>query len=359
MFGDMSLPAIFLIAFVIVLALIGVFAWLRFRAGGLSVSSARGRQARLGVIESAAVDGRRRLLLVRRDNVEHLIMVGGPADLLVEANITRAQAVATREGVTQRPAEPGWQAPLDNGQWPSPAEPAPRTGRVGERPSVAAPTADEPPLPPPPEFAPRAGVGERFQGHAAEPSRAGMRVEPQPPRVPEAPRAPAEARRPLAAPPRASEEGHAGDRHLAEMAMQLEAALRRSGPSAPARESGEAPPSRRPGEPRIGTEPREPRSSLVERARQSRASASFTPARSRPATPPSPPPPPPVEPAPDAAAPPDAPDVPPSRPEAPEQPATPASEPAGEGATEPQDGPKPASLEEEMANLLGRSPGKA
>src|SRR5581483_1340423 len=45
------------------------------------------------------VDGRRRLVLVRRDNVEHLLMIGGPADLVVEPNIVR--------GVPQRdPALP-------------------------------------------------------------------------------------------------------------------------------------------------------------------------------------------------------------------------------------------------------------
>ena len=38
----------------------------------------RGRMPRLAVIDAAAVDGRRRLVLVRRDNVEHLLMIGGP-----------------------------------------------------------------------------------------------------------------------------------------------------------------------------------------------------------------------------------------------------------------------------------------
>ena len=50
----------------------------------------RGRMPRLAVIDAAAVDGRRRLVLVRRDNVEHLLMIGGPTDIVVEANIVRA-----------------------------------------------------------------------------------------------------------------------------------------------------------------------------------------------------------------------------------------------------------------------------
>src|SRR5262245_43232178 len=82
------------IAILIVLALIGAVAWVvrRFAGGGVGASGARGRMPRLAVIDAAAVDGRRRLVLVRRDNVEHLLMIGGPADLVVEPNIVRNAA---------------------------------------------------------------------------------------------------------------------------------------------------------------------------------------------------------------------------------------------------------------------------
>jgi flagellar protein FliO/FliZ len=42
---------------------------------------------RLGVVDHANVDSRRRLVLVRRDNVEHLIMTGGPVDVVIETGI--------------------------------------------------------------------------------------------------------------------------------------------------------------------------------------------------------------------------------------------------------------------------------
>ena len=42
---------------------------------------------RLEIIDHASVDGRRRLVLVRRDNIEHLIMIGGPVDVVVETGI--------------------------------------------------------------------------------------------------------------------------------------------------------------------------------------------------------------------------------------------------------------------------------
>src|SRR5215207_10559367 len=111
LFGAEVSPALkFFIAFVIVLALIGVTAWLvrRFGAERFGGSSARGRQPRLAVVDAAAVDGRRRLVISRRDNVEHLLMIGGPTDLVVEQNIVRAVPVAQpREAQPQRaPGDP-------------------------------------------------------------------------------------------------------------------------------------------------------------------------------------------------------------------------------------------------------------
>ena len=109
LFGaEMPLALRFFIAFVVVLGLIGVTAYVVRRFGGerLGAATARGRQPRLAVVDSAAVDGRRRLLLIRRDNVEHLLMIGGPTDVVVESAIVRATA-APREPVPPRaPAQP-------------------------------------------------------------------------------------------------------------------------------------------------------------------------------------------------------------------------------------------------------------
>src|SRR5262245_7154556 len=126
LFGsEMPLAARFFIAFLIVLALIGLTAWLvrRFGASRLG-ASARGRQPRLAVIDAATVDGRRRLVLIRRDNIEHLLMIGGPTDLVVEPNIVRAMAARevvrepARAGATIEPAVRS-SPPCANG-WPLP-----------------------------------------------------------------------------------------------------------------------------------------------------------------------------------------------------------------------------------------------
>lgn len=44
-------------------------------------------ERRLGVVEQTSVDSRRKLLLVRRDGVEHLILTGGPVDVVIETGI--------------------------------------------------------------------------------------------------------------------------------------------------------------------------------------------------------------------------------------------------------------------------------
>jgi flagellar protein FliO/FliZ len=51
-------------------------------------------EPRLGVSELANIDGRRKLVLVRRDDVEHLLMIGGPVDLIVEEKIRLTEAAA-------------------------------------------------------------------------------------------------------------------------------------------------------------------------------------------------------------------------------------------------------------------------
>ena len=44
-------------------------------------------EPRIEVVEHASIDGKRRLILIRRDDVEHLIMTGGPVDVVIETGI--------------------------------------------------------------------------------------------------------------------------------------------------------------------------------------------------------------------------------------------------------------------------------
>ena len=78
------------IAALIVLAILYRLAF----AHRLRVPGGRTRQPRLGLVDAFSLDGQRQLVLVRRDNVEHLVMIGGPNDVLVESQINRAVAPA-------------------------------------------------------------------------------------------------------------------------------------------------------------------------------------------------------------------------------------------------------------------------
>ena len=95
----------FVLALVFVLALIGLVAWLARRFGLAGAAALpRGRQRRLAVVESLAVDGKRRLVLVRRDDVEHLILLGTGPDMVVEAGFTPPpDALAEPPAETNRP----------------------------------------------------------------------------------------------------------------------------------------------------------------------------------------------------------------------------------------------------------------
>ncbi len=88
----------FLAGRVFVLALIGLLTWLVRRFGPVRrVLRPRGGQRRLAIVEVAPIDAKRRLVLVRRDGTEHLIMLGATSDLLIETGIDATPYQADRE----------------------------------------------------------------------------------------------------------------------------------------------------------------------------------------------------------------------------------------------------------------------
>jgi len=263
LFGsELPLPVRFFLAFLIVLGLIGATAWAvrRFGTGRLGGASARGRQPRLGVIDYASVDARRRLILVRRDNVEHLLMIGGPTDVVVEANIIRAVAANPRDvTVARSPAMDSLPRTIPlpengNGSWPLQAEPitppapasraTPKFEPLPEEPAAfpLQPAAETPAKPQrdtlaaladelstkPAPATPPAPPARSRNPLPARTAQAESRVEPRPEPRPEP--------RLVPTPPAAAApvETAAADQSLAEMAHRLEAALRKPGAPAPA-----------------------------------------------------------------------------------------------------------------------------
>ncbi len=79
----------FLLALIFVLGLIGFCAWLGKRAGLTPRATKKGSTGhRLALLEVRPIDAKRKLLLIQRDDRQHLLMVGGDTDLVVERNIS-------------------------------------------------------------------------------------------------------------------------------------------------------------------------------------------------------------------------------------------------------------------------------
>ena len=76
---------------VALLVLIFVLVFLKRRNSPLFIKGGKSREPRLMVLDAAAVDPKRRLVLIRRDDVEHLIMIGGPTDIVIESGIGERQ----------------------------------------------------------------------------------------------------------------------------------------------------------------------------------------------------------------------------------------------------------------------------
>jgi len=84
-------PLRFLFAFLFVVGLIGVLAIALRRYGrtasGQAILGMKDDGGRLKVMEIRYIDARRKLVLVRRDNVEHLLLIADGRELVVETGI--------------------------------------------------------------------------------------------------------------------------------------------------------------------------------------------------------------------------------------------------------------------------------
>lgn len=89
----------FVLALAFVLALIGLLTWLlrRFGLGGRIPVKMSGPK-RLAIVEAMPLDGRRKLVLVRRDDTEHLIILGPSSELTVETGIPAEAAAKAKAG---------------------------------------------------------------------------------------------------------------------------------------------------------------------------------------------------------------------------------------------------------------------
>lgn len=144
-FLNLDLPqyAMFAVALIFVLGLIFLLTWILRRVNGIQGGKApfSRRDRRLKVLEGASLGNRHRLVLVQRDNEEHLLLIGGVTDLVVERNINRAAPANTQSQTTPSEAarhiEPRFSVPgheaADNSEAPDTEQslrPGPRPGEA-------------------------------------------------------------------------------------------------------------------------------------------------------------------------------------------------------------------------------------
>ncbi|MBT3557182.1 MAG: FliO/MopB family protein [Rhodospirillales bacterium] len=80
------------LALIFVLGLIGVVAVVARRLGlGVPTPTLRTKNKRVTVVEVTIIDSKRRLVLVRRDDQEHLILLGATTEQVVETGIKAGQ----------------------------------------------------------------------------------------------------------------------------------------------------------------------------------------------------------------------------------------------------------------------------
>jgi flagellar protein FliO/FliZ len=92
--ASLYLRAVFSLIFVIGLML--VLFWLVRRFDILKFKAFGGAR-RLGLVETFALDSRRRLVLIRRDTVEHLLVLGPAGETLIETITSVPLPAITRE----------------------------------------------------------------------------------------------------------------------------------------------------------------------------------------------------------------------------------------------------------------------
>jgi hypothetical protein len=126
---------------------------LRGLFSGTFVVGGRNRKTRLAVMDATALDNERRLVLVRRDDIEHLLLIGGKSDIVVERDIRIGQQ---RRPAT--PAEPAREPQVAQPPAPQPAPPVAPPRRAPEPPRAAPPAPinriPAQPAPRPPEMLP-------------------------------------------------------------------------------------------------------------------------------------------------------------------------------------------------------------
>lgn len=141
---NLSIGRWVLLLIVLVLVFMALVWLFKRLTGPRSASGVRSKKARLALTDAARVDDGRSVILLRRDDVEHLLLIGGPNDLVIESNIHRLSETTQKTPTAAASAA----APLASVPAPSiaaqPSSPAPAPAVAQPSPS---PVSSEPSKP--------------------------------------------------------------------------------------------------------------------------------------------------------------------------------------------------------------------
>lgn len=99
--------SVLILAMLLGVIFLGAVALRRFGPARHLMAS-RGARKRLRIVESTLIDGRRRLVLVRCDDRDHLLMIGGVTDLVVARDIPAPESADPSGAGAEGPvASPG------------------------------------------------------------------------------------------------------------------------------------------------------------------------------------------------------------------------------------------------------------
>ncbi|MVA97646.1 hypothetical protein GN330_10355 [Nitratireductor sp. CAU 1489] len=185
-----------LLALVIIVIALIALRLLRGITAGTFIAGGRNRKARLAVMDATAIDTRRRLVLVRRDDVEHLILIGGANDIVVEQDIRMIHK--SSRSITDEADAPPRQAPPPSPSVPEKSEPAPARPFSGLRGPERAATTPRPAAPPARPAASQPAPPGAKQAPAWRPAQPASAPRTQP--APARPATPAPAVAPVGAP---------------------------------------------------------------------------------------------------------------------------------------------------------------
>jgi flagellar protein FliO/FliZ len=162
LFADVRIGGVLAVAIGLgILIAVAFYAW-RVLGSGIRRNAGRGsRPPRLALVDAFDLDRHRQLVIIRRDNVEHLIMIGGPNDLVIEQAIVRAQPAGAERrepsnplvgGETSRAPAVEVKTPIEPPSppmAPAPLRPAIEPEALSGKPPVVARPAPTAPLAPP------------------------------------------------------------------------------------------------------------------------------------------------------------------------------------------------------------------